>query len=130
MITQLRDAVAHHLDGSPWPVHRHLPDDVAEVPCIAVPRPRLFPAEHTLVTGQVAVLVVGNRLNSRDAQVELDDITDLVIERFGGLAKSIRLEDPVLKRLLLQEVNPTTVGVAGQEFPAYALTIEATMALC
>ena len=132
MIQLFRDTVVHHLEGSPWPVHRTLPDDVAEVPCIAVPRPRLLPdsTTNTLITGLCIVLVVGNRINNADAQNELDDVTDLVIDRFGGLAKSIRLEDPVIKRLVLQEVNPTTVLVAGNEYHAYALSIEATMATC
>src|SRR5882672_4886077 len=127
MLSQLREIVAHHLDGSPWPVHHYLPDDVAEVPCIAVPRPRLFPGEQNLITGTLVVLVVGNRLNTTDAQAELDQVADLVVGRFGGVAKSVRPESPTVLRLVLDDVSPTTVLVAGQEFPVYALTVTATI---
>ena len=132
MIREVRDVIAHHLAGSPWPIHRYLPDDVAEVPCIAVPRPRLTPSDATssLVDASVGVLVVGGRLNDHDGQAELDDVTDLVISRFGGITKGVRPEHPLVQRLVVDDVLPTTVTVAGLMYPAYALTVTATLALC
>jgi hypothetical protein len=130
MLVEFRDVVAHHLAGSPWPVHRYLPDDVAEVPCIAVPRPRLSPGSDSLPVGALTVLVVGNRVGNQSAEDELDEITDLVIARFGGLAKSVRLESPTLPRMTLDDVSPTTVTVAGQTYPAYALTVGALFTSC
>jgi hypothetical protein len=130
VIVEFRDAVAHHLNGSPWPVHRLLPGDVGALPCIAVPRPRLQPAEASLTKGTLVVFVVGSRLDSDDAQAELDDVTDIVVDRFGGLGKTVRLESPLISRLLLTDVAPNTVLVAGIDYPAYALTLEATFTLC
>lgn len=130
MIVELRDVVSHHLAGSPWPVHHYLPDDVGALPCIAVPRPRLIPADKSLTQGELEVIVVGSRLNTDDAQAELDVVTDKVVARFGGLNKSVRMESPLINRLLLTEVSPTQVLVAGTNYPAYILTIQATFTLC
>jgi hypothetical protein len=129
VITEFRDAVAHHLAGSPWPVHRFLPDDVDALPCIAVPRPRLLPSQ-SLTVGELIVIVVGSRLNSDDAEDELDVVADKVVARFGGLGKSVRLENPLINRLLLTDVSPTHTLIAGMSYPVYTLTIEATFTLC
>lgn len=132
MLREFRDVVAHHLVGSSWPVHRYLPDDVAEVPCIAVPRPRLTPGPGTpsIPAGALIVLVVGRRMNDDDAQAELDEVADLVVARFGNLAKSVRLEDPLIPRLVVDDVSPSTVTVAGLDYPVYAVTIAASFTLC
>jgi hypothetical protein len=130
MIREVRDVVAGHLLGSAWPVHRYLPDDVAELPCIAVPRPRLTPGDKAMITAAVVVLVVGRRLNDDDSQAELDDVADLVIERFGGITRSIATEHPLVRRLVCDDVTPNTTVVAGLDYPAYALTITAHMTSC
>lgn len=130
MIVELRAAVAHHLDGSPWPVHKYLPDDVGALPCIAVPRPRLSPTEANLSMGELPVFVVGSRITNDDSQAELDSVTDTVVQRFGGLGKTVRLESPLINRLLLTDVSPTTLIVAGADYPAYTLTIQATFTTC
>lgn len=130
MITELRGAVAQLLTGVSWPVHRWLPDDVAELPCIGVTRPSLSPddaAPGAIITGAVPVMVVGSRLNDTSAQADLDTTTDEIIQRFGGLAKVIRIEDPLINSVRLDAVTPTTVTVAGQEYPAYDLTVVATL---
>lgn len=131
MIVELRDVVAHHLAGSPWPVHRLLPEDVDALPCIAVMRPRLRPAGTSgLTAGEILVLVVGSRVGSDDAETELDDVTDKVVARFGGLGKTVRLEDPAINRLLLTDVSATFTVVAGLTYPCYTLTLESTFTLC
>lgn len=130
MLTEFRSAVTNFLAGSPWPVHGYLPDDIGAVPCIAVPRPRLLPGKETLINGSLVVLVVGNRIGNESASTELDDVADKVVDRFGGLGKSVRIESPILRRLIVTDVTPTQVLIAGTDYPAYAITVEGTFTTC
>lgn len=130
MIVEARAAVAHHLDGSPWEVHAFLPDDIGALPCIAVLRPHLSPGEQRLTNAAVTVLIVGRRVGNDDAQAELDQVTDTVIARFGGLNHAVYLESDLIHRLALTDVAPRTVTVSGTDYDAYALTLDATFTAC
>lgn len=128
MLGPFRDAIEVVLAGAPWTVHRYLPDDVGDLPCIAIMRPSLSVGDpSTVVDGECPVLVVGSRLGDYSAQRDLDAVTDAVIERLGAIARPLTLEGSPVMRLALDAVSPTSVVVGGSEYPAYELTLTAVI---
>jgi hypothetical protein len=125
VIAEMRAVVVHHLAGAPWPVHEYLPDDVGGLPCIGVPGVDLLPNQTTsaLVDGTVTVLVVGSRITTDEAAAELDAVADVVVARFGNVARPVRFEDPAVSSITVEQAARTTVTIGGAEYPAYAITL-------
>lgn len=122
MIADYRAAVAAHMSGQPdlvdLPVHSFLPDDVNEVPCLVVGRPSYYPGREAGVDNlDVPLYVVGRRLHDEEAQVELDQWTDLVL-----VHAMQRIPGPPQVSTAVR-ASPETVQVAGSDFPAYVVTL-------
>jgi len=100
-------------------VHLYLPDDVTQVPCVVIGRPSIedgvsIVAADFLVS--VPVMVLGRPVRDDDAQQQLDQVADLVIDRLVQ-------EQPI-------SVTPETESVAGLTYPAYLITVSVPYRLC
>jgi hypothetical protein len=117
MISQLRHFVASQLDGCTLPVHSYKPDDVGEVPCVVVDRPTID-VNVQLKTVTMAVIVIGRRDGTEDAQMELDDTTSEVAHMLAG------------PDLAVDRIEPATAVVAELTYPAYVVSLSCGPAIC
>lgn len=117
MITGARRFIASQLSGVPWRVYTFKPDDIEGPPAIVVDRPTLS-VDVQLVTLAVPVVVVGRRDGTEEAQVELDDAVDVVIEALSG-------PDVAIVR-----VEPAVSTVAELTYPAYRVTVAVGAVAC
>ena len=109
------------------PVFRYLPDDVAHLPCHVVGRVGLRPAGTPAVgVLELTVNLVGRRISDDDAQAELDALADELIAALGG-TRQVVVDGGAL---WATGVDPGTVVVAGQEFPAYLATVNTETLTC
>lgn len=121
MISDYRSAVfdflAAQADLADLTPHRYLPDDVNEVPALVVGRPSFFPTRDANVAAiDVPLYVVGRRLNDDGAQEELDAWADRVLVHAHRRIPGVQVATGV-------RATPETVQVAGQDFPAYLITL-------
>src|SRR4051794_24102139 len=78
---QVRDMLRHLGDNN---VHLYLPDDITALPCIVIGRPSIEDGVSSVVADflvSVPVMVLGRPVRDEDAQQELDQVADLVIDR-------------------------------------------------
>jgi hypothetical protein len=109
------------------PVYRYLPDDVAHLPCIVVGRPTIREASQPAVmTLTLDVTLLGRRISDEDSQAELDALGDQLFEMFGG-TRGLKVDDG---HLHCTNLRPGTVAVAGQEMPAYIVTVSQDAISC
>lgn len=108
------------------PVYRYLPGSADELPCLVVGRPGggTDPDVSAVVRMSGDVVALGRRDNDDDAQAELDALGDYLLDRFWA-------PDPVEGlAVLLDDVTPSTVEVAGQVVPAYTAAVFAHFRYC
>lgn len=110
MIPESRAFLASLVQKGGWNTHISFPDDVTQVPCIVVGQVSIDRADqlHTLT---VPVWVIGRSVGNDDAQMELDEVTERVMEL---------LDDP---QCTVQRVEPMSRFVGAQSFPAYRLDV-------
>lgn len=115
-IRDVRERLAATMADGPWVVHTVKPDDLG-APCLVVDRPSVVPdVQHHTYT--VAVIVVGRRDGSADAQLELDEMASWAMDAIAGP------EFAVLR------VDPGTATVAELTYPAYDLTVGCAVTYC
>jgi hypothetical protein len=123
VIAEFRQGVAALLDSQRLlPLHRYLPDDVAELPCIVVGPVSVDDGEPGLFELQLDVFVCGRRLGDDDSQIELDDYADDVVTILGGTQGR--------QLFSVTSATPQLVTVSGVEIPTYAITVETTVHNC
>jgi len=119
MIRQVRDKLAAELAlaDPPWPVYAYKPDNVNEVPAIVIDRPAIdINVQHHTFT--LAVVVIGRRNGTEDAQVELDETTSWVARTVAG------------PEFAVIRIEPATATVAELTYPAYQITVTCGVTYC
>jgi hypothetical protein len=115
----IRGVIADELrnDEIGWSVYVFKPDDVNDVPCAVVDRPSvaLDGQHHTFTT---AVVVIGRRDGSADAQDELDAFTSWAMHALAG------------PEIAVQRVDPSTATIAELTYPSYTITVACGATIC
>lgn len=120
----VRRSLYNVLDGaatlSEVPIHRLLPADVADVPAVVVGRPGIEYDGRVEVTS-ITVYVMGRTLADDDAQDELDELADTVLDALLGWNEDFEIST----------VTPGLVAVGqGSSFPDYEVTLTYRAPLC
>ena len=116
LIRDVRERIAATMAEGPWTVHTVKPDDLA-APCIVVDRPSIaMDVQHHTFT--VAVVAVGRRDGSTDAQLELDELTSWAMDAIAG------------PDFAVLRVDPGTATIAELTYPAYDLTVACAVTYC
>lgn len=120
MIRELRVKLANDIDsqdGLPCPVYAYQPDDLNEVPCIVVDRPLVtVDVQHSVFT--IAVVVIGRRDGTEDAQAELDDLAAWTARVIAG------------PEFAVQSIAPSIRNVADLVYPTYDITVACGVTYC
>lgn len=122
---EFRQAVHADLyDKLATPLWDEIPDDIAELPCVVVGRPGGQESTATPVVWDLAltVWVIGRRQQAGGSEAELLALLDDVFVAFGGTRGAGAF---TLSRVVAQLVN-----IAGNDCPAYAVTVEQASATC
>ncbi len=110
-----------------------LPDDPAELPCIVVGLPQLGPESETVFDARVDVYVVGSRSGASGCEDELITLADAVLDAFGG-SKGVNTGHDTdageVGVLAVDTTRSTRLEIGGQQYPAYALTVAASLTTC
>lgn len=132
MLTDFRAAVFDYLNaptalGPLAPVWDHMPDDPAEIPCIVVGRPLATPTATAVVFDMALELyVIGRRQQAGGNEAELTALADRVWLAFNGT----RGTKHVGLNLAVRSVIPQEQQIAGNNYPAYLLSVESSIATC
>lgn len=116
LIREVRERVAATMADGPWVVHTVKPDDLS-APCLVVDRPSVtLDVQHH--TFNVAVIAVGRRDGSDDAQLELDEMASWAMDAIAG------------PDFAVLRVDPGTASIADLTYPAYDLTVACAVTYC
>lgn len=117
MIRETRTMLADLCDKGGWNTHIAFPDDVTQIPCVVVGRPAINrqDQQHALT---VPVWTIGRAVGNDDAQHELDDVTDRILEL---------LDDP---QCTVTFVEPLTRLVGSNTYPAYRIDVLVGVYVC
>jgi hypothetical protein len=119
MIADTRAMVYKLFEGLAWPTYLYFPEDATLLPCVVLGRPTIDQSEDyqpSDFTTRLPVYVLGRRMADDDAQSELDEIADEVIERVIPYHQF--------------DVIPAVETIAGQSYPAYTVTVIVALRLC
>lgn len=130
MLYEFRAAVVSVLaDKLATPMWDHVPDDVAELPCLVVARPSATQTTTSVVFDTaVDVIVIGRRQQAGGNEAELITLADDVWTTLGGTRATHGTPSDFV--LGVTRVDPRVVTVAGQECSAYVITVESSIATC
>lgn len=128
MIAAFRAAVIAHLDATiSKAVHQDIPDDVAELPCVVVGLATVGEgANASILDLQATVYAVGRRQSAGSRDQELDELADEVLAAFGD-SRAVVVDGTTYHIL---GAAGRTVDIAGLSYPAYTLTVEASVVTC
>lgn len=129
MISGIAQTRAHVFDlvhaATELPVYRWLPGSADELPCFVVGRPDLDEgSSRAMQDVTVPVYALGRTLRDEQAQSELDDMADLLVNLLWKPP-----QEPG-SSLRLTRLRATVVTVAGVEVPAYTATALAAAQPC
>ena len=109
------------------PVHEFIPDDLTALPCVVIGGITLADgAEQGTFDLSMPLFVCGRRVGDDDSQNELAEFVDHVVVILGG-TKGRHAHD---HHFAVTRADPQVVTVAGQDVPAYSLTVETTVLNC
>lgn len=124
-LADIRQALADVIELVTSRVYPYVPDDVAEIPCVVVGPLSL--TRNAAVGGWsvvVPVVVVGRRINSWDAQRELEELAWNVI---GALEQTQIPGAPGARPTF---ASPETQDIAGEDYPVYEISVAAEAVYC
>lgn len=105
----------------------HVPNDIAEVPCVVVANPQARETSTKVVFDlSVDVFAVGRRQEAGGAAQEVRQLADQVWQVFNGTRAASSNGYVLTVRNLL----PRVLSIAGLDCPAYSLTVDSSIATC
>lgn len=133
MLAELRAAVttvAQTVSDDVWP---ELPGDPNVLPCIVIGLPSLAPESETVFDARVDVYVIAERTGGPGTEAELIELTDLVLAAYGGSTGHNTAKDTPpgeVGVIAVDSARPTRLEIGGQQYPAYVLTVAASLGDC
>lgn len=130
MLAELRAAVVAVLkDKLALPIWDIIPDDIAELPCIVVAMPGARETSTAVIFDvTLDVVVIARRQQAGGNEVELVTLADEVWTTLGA-TRGVRHEPGDLV-IAVTRLDPRTITIAGQECPAYIISVESSIASC
>jgi hypothetical protein len=133
MLALYRAAVATRVRTVSDVVWDTIPNDPAELPCLVVGLTQLAPESELVFDARCDVYVIGRRTQDGEAELELVALADEVFVALGGVRghdTGTDVEAGQVGVIAVDTVQPTRLEIGGQTYPAYTLTVAASLTDC
>jgi len=127
MIVEHRAALAALIGELPFPVHRTVPGDVAEVPCLVLGAPSVGQDSRPGILSLTSnIYVIGRRVDVAERDDELEEMCDMLLIQLGG-SHGVMHDNLGFS---FETATAQTLSIAGVDFPTYVVTVESSAVTC